>query len=231
MNGVVLKKARSEAGWTQLRLAEKLGVTQAYLSLMESGGRRVPLRLVRRVARLLDLPPTVLPVDTTATSKHPPTNEWVEAQLARLGYPGYAYRKRPGAVYNPAEVLLAGLSLKELDPRLAEALPWLLLRYAGLDEPRLAADAKLRDLQNRLGFTVALARQAAERNPDFRSRVAGLTRFEEALEPSRLAREETFCQPHSSGRLRAWLREERSDTARHWNLLSDLKLEHLPYAA
>lgn len=231
MNGVVLKRARSGAGWTQSRLAEKLGVTQAYLSLMESGGRRVPPRLARRVARLLDLPPTVLSVDTSSTSRPPPTDRWVEAQLARLGYPGYAYRKSPGAVHHPEEVLLAGLSLDELDPRLAEALPWLLLRYEGVDERRLADQAKLRNLQNRLGFVVALARQAAERNPGFRSRVEELTRFEEALEPSRLAREETLGQPHASARLRAWLREERSDTARHWNLLSDLKVEHLPYAA
>lgn len=231
MNGAVLKRARSGAGWTQSRLADKLGVTQAYLSLMESGGRRVPPRLARRVARLLDLPPTVLSVDTSSTSRHPLTDRWVEAQLARLGYPGYAYRNRPGAVHHPEEVLLAGLSLDELDPRLAEALPWLLLRYEGVDERRLADQAKLRNLQNRLGFVVALARQAAERNPGFRRRVEGLTRFEEALEPSRLAREETLGQPHASGRLRAWLREERSDTARHWNLLSDLKVEHLPYAA
>jgi hypothetical protein len=134
-------------------------------------------------------------------------------------------------VHHPEEVLLAGLSLDELDPRLAEALPWLLLRYEGVDERRLADHAKLGNLQNRLGFVVALARQAAERNPGFRSRVEGLTRFEEALEPSRLAREETLGQPHASGRLRAWLRAERSDTARRWNLLSDLKVEHLPYAA
>jgi transcriptional regulator with XRE-family HTH domain len=228
---MVLKTARNEAGWTQSRLAEKLGVTQAYLSLMESGGRRVPPQLARRVARLLDLPPTVLPVDTAPAAKRAPTNEWLEAQLARLGYPGYAYRPRRGAVHHPMGVLLAGLSLNELDPRLAEALPWLLIRYEGFDEPRLAADAKVKDLQNRLGFVVALARQAAERNPDFRSRVADLTRFEEALEPSRLAREEVFGQPRASGRLRAWLLKERSDTARHWNLLSDLKVEHLPYAA
>ena len=229
MNGVVLKTARREAGWTQSRLAEKLGVTQAYLSLMESGGRRVPPRLARRVARLLDLPPTALPLETT--SRLLATNEWVAAQLARLGYPGYAYRRRRGAVCHPAEVLLAGLSLDDLDPRLAEALPWLLLRYQGLDGPRLAAEARLRNLQNRLGFTVALARQVAERNPEFRGRVADLTRFEETLEPSRLAREETFGQPHAGERLCAWLREERSDAARHWNLLCDLKVGHLPYDA
>ncbi len=231
MDGAVLKTARAKAGWTQSRLAARLGVTQAYLSLMESGGRRVPPQLARRVARLFDLPPTALPLGSTSTSRHAPTNEWVERQLARLGYPGYAYRKRPGSVCHPAEVLLAGLSLNELDPRLAEALPWLLLRYEDLDEPRLAAAAKVKDLQNRLGFAVALARQAAERNPDFRSRVDGLSRFEDALEPSRLAREETFGQPHASGKLIAWLRKERSDTARHWNLISDLKVEHLPYTA
>ena len=230
MNGLALKTARSDAGWTQSRLAERLGVTQAYLSLMESGGRRVPPQLARRMVRLLHLPPTALPLETASISKRLTTNTWVEAQLARLGYPGYAYRDRPGAVHNPAEVLLAGLSLDELDPRLAEALPWLLLRYEDPDEGQLADRAKLRNLQNRLGFTVALARQVAERNPDFRSRVAALTRFEESLEPSRLAREETFGQARASGRLRAWLKAERSETARHWNLLSDLKVEHLPYA-
>ena len=48
--------------------------------------------------------------------------------------------------------------------------------------------------------------------------------------PSRLAREETFGQPRASRRLKAWLRDKRSDVARHWNLLTDLKVEHLPYA-
>jgi transcriptional regulator with XRE-family HTH domain len=231
MDGGVLKTARTAAGWTQSRLAEKLGVTQAYLSLMESGGRRVPTEVARRVARLFDLPATALPFETSSTPKRLPTNEWVEGQLARLGYPGYAYRKRPGAVHHPVEVLVTGLSLDELDPRVAEALPWLLLRYAGLDERKLADAAKLKDLQNRLGFVVALARQVAERNEAFRSRLTDLRRLEDALEASRLVREETFGQPRASGRLRAWLREKRSATAKHWNLLSDLQVEHLPYVA
>ncbi len=181
-----------------MNLANRLRVTQAYLSLMESGKRRIPPGLARQLTRLLDLPPTMLPVMTSSASKDRPTNDWFEVQLARLSYPGYAYRKRPGPMRHPAEVLLAGLAFDDLEPRLVEALPWLLLHHEGLDVGRLVADAKARDLQNRLGFVVALARQVAERKKEFERRLPDL--------------------------------RERSDAARHWNLLTDLKVEHLPYA-
>ena|SRR3989454_2095212 len=230
MNGEVLKAAREKAEWTQAKLAMRLGVTQAYVSLMESGKRGVPPHLAHRLTHLLDLSPTMLPVMTTSMSKERPTNEWFEAQLARLSYPGFAYRKRPGAMRHPAEVLLAGLAFDELEPRLVEALPWLLLHYEGFDLERLVDGAKAKNLQNRLGFTVALARQVAERKQEFERRLPELRHFEGALEPSRLAREETFGQGHAHERLRAWLKRERSEAARHWNLLTDLKAEQLPYA-
>jgi transcriptional regulator with XRE-family HTH domain len=230
MDGATLKRARKTAEWTQVRLAKDLGVTQAYLSLLESGKRRVPARLAQQLARRLDLPPTMLPVTKASRSKERPTNDWVAAQLARLGYPGYRYRRLTGPVRHPTEVLLSGLALSDLEPRLVEALPWLLLKYGGGDVRRLVADAKSRDLQNRLGFIVTLARQLAERKVGLERRVRELSRLEEALEPSRLAREETFGQGHASERLRRWLRDERSETARHWNLLTDLRVEHLPDA-
>jgi hypothetical protein len=191
----------------------------------------VPPRLTRRLAPLLDLPPTALPVTTSSASVDQPTNEWVEKQLARLGYPGYAYRKRPGSLSHPAEVLLSGLALDDLEPRLVEALPWLLLHYEGLEVDRLVANAKARNLQNRLGFVVALARQVAERKKGFERRLPELRLLEEALEPCRLAREETFGQGESSERLRGWLRRARTGSARHWNLLTDLRVEHLSYAS
>jgi transcriptional regulator with XRE-family HTH domain len=230
MNSVILRAAREKGGWTQVSLAKRLRVTQAYLSLLESGKRRLPPRLAHRLAHLLDLPPTMLPVTKRLMSKDRSTNECFEAQLTRLGYPGFAYRKRLGAVRHPAEVLLAALAFDELEPRLVEALPWLLLHYEGLDLERLVTDAKAQDLQNRLGFTVALARQVAERKREFEKRLTELRHFEGALEPSRLAREETFGQGHARGRLREWLKRERSEAARHWNLLTDLKVEQLPYA-
>src|SRR3989442_1033758 len=230
MKGAVLRADREKVGWTQVKLARRLGVTQAYLSLMETGMRRVPPRLARRLTRLLDLPPTMLPVTPTSTSKDRPTNESFEVQLARLGYPGYAYRRRPGPMRHPVEVLLAGLAFDHLEPRLVEALPWLLLHHAGLDVGRLVADAKAQDLQNRLGFMVALARQVAERKKEFEGRLPELRLMEGALERSRLAREEPFGQGHPHERLLEWLKRERSGAAKYWNLLTDLKVEHLPYA-
>jgi hypothetical protein len=122
------------------------------------------------------------------------------------------------------------LSADNLDPRLAEALPWLLLRFEGLDYEKLVMHAKGKELQNRLGFTVSLARRVAELNSEFRHRGHELQRLEESLEPSRLAREDTYGRKETSVRMRAWLRENRSADAEHWNLLTDLKPDHLPYA-
>ena len=116
-----------------------------------------------------------------------------------------------------------------MDSRLAEALPWLLLKFERWDVQTLVAEAKARDLQNRLGFTVALAREVAERNASLRHRAADLRLLEETLNPSRLAREDSFGRRETSDRMRAWVSENRSDAARHWNLLTDLKPEHLPY--
>ena len=69
MKGALLKAAREKAEWTQVKLAKRLGVTQVYVSLMETGKRRVPPHYAHRLMRLLDLSPTMLPVMTTSVSK------------------------------------------------------------------------------------------------------------------------------------------------------------------
>src|SRR2546427_1107429 len=188
MTSVELKKARLSAGWTQVRLADRLGVTQAYLSLMEVGKRRVPDRVARLVTSLFQLPPTCLP-RSDLERLDLPTEEEVEQGLARLGYPGFAYRKKPGKRRNPGELLLMALSLDNLDPRLTEALPWLLVKFEGLDLRDLVDRAKRRDLQNRLGFTVSLAEEVVKRNPTFKHKPGELHQVKTALERSRLARE------------------------------------------
>lgn len=230
MNGAKLKKARTAAGWTQSRLAKRLGVTQAYLSMMEAGKRRVPDRLKRAVTSALQLSPTYLPVAVPRRLDRSATDSRLDQGLARLGYPGLEYRRKPGQRRNPSELLLLALASEELDPRLAEGLPWLLLKFEEYDTEDLMKRAKDLDLQNRLGFTVALACRVAERNPVFRRRRDALRKLEQALERSRLAREDTYGKREMSSRMREWLRSNRSPEARHWNLLTDLKPEHLPYA-
>ena len=72
MKGALLKAVRKKAEWTQVKLAKRLGVTQAYVSLMETGKRRVPVRYAHRLMRLLNLSPTMLPVKTTSVLNERP---------------------------------------------------------------------------------------------------------------------------------------------------------------
>src|SRR6185295_8425374 len=128
-----LKEARKRAGWTQGRLAEALGVSQAYLSMMETGERSVSGRMARKVVHVLRLPATAIPLPPMDALDSMSTDEQVEAGLAQLGYPGLAYKRKRGKTRHPAALLLAALSLKALDSRLAEALPWLLLEFEEWD--------------------------------------------------------------------------------------------------
>ena len=196
---------------------------------MESGKRPVPDRIARRVTHLLNLPATALPFSGRNLSCQEASERTVEEGLARLGYPWLAYRRKRTAVTNPADLLLTALSLDDLDPRLAEGLPWLLINFEGFDSEGLVSRAKAMDLQNRLGFTVTLAREVAENDPLYRPRLDDLRSLERVLDHSRLAREDSYGRVETSARMRAWLLENRSSAAEHWNLLTDLKAEHLPY--
>jgi transcriptional regulator with XRE-family HTH domain len=211
---------------TQQRAAEKLGVSQAYLALMESGQRRVTQQLGLKMVDLYRLPVTALPLDIGDL------DSWDSASLAEalaaLGYPGFRHLSG-GRGRNPAVVLLAAISRDDLEVRVIESLPWLVIHYHDLDWEWLTRESKLRDAQNRLGFVVALGRRVAEkRNAEAAGRLGEVN---ELLDHTRLAREDTLCQRSLSEAERRWLRQERPADARHWNLLTDLDVEHLPYAA
>jgi hypothetical protein len=149
--------------------------------------------------------------------------------LANLGYPGFRHL-RGGRSQNPAVILLAAISRNDLEVRVIESLPWLVVEYHDLDWEWLTREAKLRDAQNRLGFVVTLGRRVAEKHNAEAARSL-LRELEEVLEPARLAREDTLCQGSLSEAERRWLRQGRPADAQHWNLLTDLDAEHLPYAA
>jgi hypothetical protein len=149
--------------------------------------------------------------------------------LAALGYPRFAYL-RTRVQQNPAGVLLDALNEPNLDARVAEGLPWLALTYADMDWDWLVRNVKIRDRQNRLGFAVSLASEVAESKNDS-ERARKLRQRLQVLESARLAREDTFCHDSMTQVEREWLREHRSRVAAHWNLLTDMKGEHLAYAS
>jgi transcriptional regulator with XRE-family HTH domain len=227
MDGKALKVARQTKNWTQKDAAQALGVTQAYLSMLETGQRAVSKGLARKALKVLDLPATALPLQSPTGGPTSSSGHDYGADLAALGYPGFAYL-RTKVRMNPAGVLLAALSEPNLDARVAEGLPWLALTYVDMDWDWLVRNAKVSDVQNRLGFAVSLASEVAEGKNDRRAENLG-NRLQ-VLERARLAREDTFCHDSMTQTERAWLRQHRSRTARHWNLLTDMEGKHLAYA-
>lgn len=230
MNFADLKQARQAKGWSQVQAAARLGVSQAYLAMLEGGRRRLTPELARRAMKLYGLPPTVLPPSGPA-SRHRVDAGTLANDVAALGYPGFAHlRPRNWKPKNPSEVLLTALAQDDLEARLVEALPWLVVKYWPLDQGWLVREAKLRDLQNRLGFVVSLARYLAERAGDER-KARALKELETDLERSRLAREDTLCKASMREPERRWLAENRSEEGKRWNLLTDWTADALRYVA
>ncbi len=219
MSGVYVRQARKMKGWTQTDLAQKLGVSQAYVSLLEAGRRVVADRLVRKLVSVLGLPPSTLPISAKPA---PLTPDGVARALGTLGYSGFAHLRQTRKL-NPAELLVRTLSSPNVEARLVEALPWLLVNYPKVDWQWLLATAKQNDLQNRLGFVVTVAREVAESrgNPAAET----LRNWERVLENSLLQKEDAFSRDGLTEAERKWLRSNRSPEAAHWNLLTNLSAE------
>jgi len=214
-----LKTARRKLGLTQRDVANHLGVTQAYVSMLEAGERALPASLAPKLMKVYKLQPTVLPLGKV--QKHAAADS-LARQLASLGYPGFAHLRAGTRKVNPATFLLTALSQHHLEARVAEGLPWVVSHYPDMDFDWLVQQARMNNLQNRLGFCVTLARAASGKNT--------LLNPERKLSDSKLAREDYFGrQPNEVER--RWLQEHRSDQARQWNVLSDLHPEDLRYAA
>lgn len=220
MNLDCLKQARFRQRQTQQQVAARLGVTQAYYSMLESGARTPSAELARKLMREYHVSPVVLPVSETTTLN--PTPSFLARELAALDYPGFAHLRRGSKKVNPAQFLLLALKQNNLEARVAEGLPWLVFRYPDMDFNWLTAQARMNNLQNRLGFTVTLAKMASHN--------ADLEAPEQVLTESKLAKEDTFCRELNEPE-RRWLRENRSEEARQWNLLSDLRPDQLRYVA
>jgi transcriptional regulator with XRE-family HTH domain len=217
------RTARRRKNWSQVRTARELGVSQGYVALLERGLRQASPALQGRMAKVLDLPPTAL---SPSVAEHSVDADQLAEELASLGYPGFRHlRPLRQVVKNPAAVLLAALRLERLEPRAAEALPWLVATFPDLDWQWLVPRAKALDLQNRLGFVVTLARQLAERSNAASSPV--LREREALLNRSRLVREDVFGRTTMTEAEKRWLRTTRPPEASHWNVLSSLTAEHL----
>jgi transcriptional regulator with XRE-family HTH domain len=221
------KTGREQAGLTQVTAAESLGVSQPYLSQLETGLRAAGAGLARKAAKLYALSPAVLPLAEPRGARQVRPDD-LQRSLASLGYPGFGH-VRFRAAANPAGVVLDAVMQHHLETRLVEALPWVLGTYPDLNWNWLRDHAKLQNAQNRLGYLVHLARQTVHVLSGRENATAALSRWEEELEEARLAREGTLCRDFMPDAEREWTRKNRPKAAAHWNLLTDLSAEQLWY--
>ncbi|WP_263358555.1 helix-turn-helix domain-containing protein [Acidicapsa ligni] len=225
MTGEDLKSVRTASNWTQSEAAFRLGVTQAYLSMVERGSRPVSNALASKVVRVFPLPATARPIKHRAVRRG--GEEFFKRALGELGYPGFAYLESQQLV-NPAKLLLLALDSEDLDARVTEALPWLPMHFPDMNWGWLTSESKSRDRQNRLAYVALLASDVAQKRGEFE--LAEKLRFHAAsLERSRLANEDTLAHSSLSEAERKWLRTHRPPSAAHWNLLTDLKAEDLQH--
>lgn len=204
---VSLQAWRQRQELTQTAAATLLGVSQPYFSLLEKGLRPLTPELRERWRE--------------AAGKSQNRSELQEsrlrAELRTLGYPPFAHLAPVSRKPQPDVLILRAIAQPDLDARLAEAMPWVVRQFAQqLDTKWLVSQAKLKNLQNRLGFLLQTS-GASETEPIF-------TALQE-LEPARLLQEATFCWDSMPAATRAWIRNRRTAVAAHWNVVSTLGLE------
>ncbi|MEK7724311.1 MAG: helix-turn-helix transcriptional regulator [Acidobacteriota bacterium] len=225
MNGFQLAQSRLSKGLEQQEAAEILGVSQSYLSLLESGKRKLNQKLAEKVVKVFNLPPEKLPLMENWEDLPKADNNELAESLATLGYPKFSHLKK-GKLQNPAEVLFSAFQNENLDSRIVEGLPWLVFTFPELDWDKLTKYAKMFDFQNRLGFVVNLTRQLAEKVGD-KTKQKSLLAVEKKLEKSRLLREDSLSKVTETEK--AYLKTNRPKEAKFWRVLSDLSVSYLDY--
>lgn len=228
MTGQELLQARQSRNWEQSAAAVRLSVSQSYLSLLETGKRRITQPIARRAVRVFNLSPAVLPIQKSLATVSSVTENVLAGDIAALGYPKFSHLRKKRRKKNPAEVLLHALRSENLDSRLTESLPWLILEFSDLNWAKTIKTAKIYDLQNRLGFLISVARRLAHKTGD-NHKTEILRKAEIEIARSRLYREDTLCHSSLGTAEKTWLKQNRSRDARFWRLLTDLKPENLSY--
>ncbi|MBY0503213.1 MAG: helix-turn-helix domain-containing protein [Bryobacteraceae bacterium] len=192
-----LVRWRKKNGLTQVAAASLLGVSQPYLSLLEKGARPLTPALRNQIKN----------------NEKWTTDDRFRAQLSRLGYPGFAHVEKAKRQPRPGSLLMAVLAQPDADARVVEALPWLVAAFQDqLDFGAMVRQAKLQNLQNRLGFLLQMAG------------LHGIRALRE-LDRARLLREDTLCWDSMPAATRQWIRANRSPLAEHWNVLTRLQAE------
>ncbi len=192
---------------TQVDAATLLGVSQTYLSLLEKGLRPVTPELRSRLS-----------ASVVARDRGGVSEDRLRADLSALGYPGFTHIAATRGLVRPDVLMVSVLAMPDADARIVEALPWVVRECSDrMNFAWLVRQAKLRNLQNRVGFVLQLAEGTS----------VGVAKAVAELERARLLQEDTLCWDSMRPKTRSVLRERRSELAAHWNVVTMLRTEEM----
>src|ERR1700674_6085820 len=97
-----LKAARLDRGWSQIQAATRLGVSQAYLNMLENGKRRLTPRLTRKLVMTYGLSPVTLPVSGEFVPA-PADDQHLAESLGRPGHPVFPSLRQHKRKGHPTE--------------------------------------------------------------------------------------------------------------------------------
>ncbi len=207
---VDLLRWRKRNGLTQVGAASLLGVSQTYLSLLEKGARPLTAELRNRMKT------------SAGMDRQESSDDLFRAQLSALGCPGFAHVTKARTRTRPDNLLMTVLAQPNADARVVEALPWVVASFKNqFDFGAMVRQAKLQNLQNRLGFVLQVS--AVDTHE-------GLMATRE-LDRARLLQEDTLCWDSMPAATREWMRANRAPLAEYWNVLTRLRSEDVHNAA
>jgi transcriptional regulator with XRE-family HTH domain len=223
MRGAEFRAWRKTAGKTQTDAAKAVGVKQPFVCAVEKDLRPVTPALKNW---LYSVCPEAFWQELPSASRTPPSSERLKELLGHLGYPGFRYLASGRGNVDPLEFVLDALRTEDLDQRVTDALPWVLVHRADLDCHRLTDEARLLNLQNRLGFLLEVTVEAARKLHSDET-VARLEPWLVRLREARLFKEDTLCKSSLTQIERKRLRRSRPKAARFWRLFTDVNAQEV----
>lgn len=100
-------------GLEQKEAAERLDVSQPYLSLLESGKRNLTNKLAEKAVKVFALPLENLPFEADWEVLGERSNDELAKMLSALSYPKFSHLQK-GEIRNPVEVLFSTLKKENL---------------------------------------------------------------------------------------------------------------------
>ena len=154
---------------------------------------------------------------------------YLTESLAKLGYPGLAYVRTRLTRKNPAEVLLTALIRQLRESRGGSPS---MVAFAVLAEGIYLVIGPSEKTQSPESFGVCCqsCETGVRERSSKRSQNPSASRTRSKTRRKPLGQRRFFLQATRTPGEREWLLQNRPEEARHWNLLADLRPEHLQYA-